>query len=181
MKLLPNRWAVAAIVLGVLFGATYLRFAIRPAIEVVVPLPMADARVRMQGWAGFLDDGPEILVIETSAGTLHADLGSDWGSGPRVLLYRTPQDQLGVLRDGATFEAVVDLSGKSGPSFVPTQSLDSAGWTYLGAIVLKHIDGARFVLPTESDECYPMLGAGSSHLRKAHQVEHMCLHPKPGA
>ncbi|WP_165086282.1 hypothetical protein [Methylobacterium sp. DB0501] len=176
-----NPWTIAALVFGLLFGATYLRYALWPAIEVVVPLLIGGARVHVQGWAGLLDDGPEILVIETSTGSLEADLGIDWGVGPRVLLYRTPQNRLGILRDGATFEAVANVSKASGPVFEPTQDLDSEGWTYLGAIVLKHIDGPRFVPPSELEECYAPLGARSSPIRKKFQVQRDCAGTRPSA
>ena len=181
MKRRWNPWITAALILGILFGATYLRYALWPAIEVVVSLPMGDARVRVQSWAGVIDDGPEIIIVETPAGTLRADLGSDWGVGPRVLLYRTPQDQLGILRDGAAFEAVVDLRKASGPFFEPTRNLDGEGWTYLGAIVLKHADGALFVPSSEYGECYALFGAGSSRFRKSYQDQRDCARLKSSA
>ena len=166
---------VALLALAALWGGGYLYTHLWPTTEVSVPLPMGEATVRVQSWAGFVSSNPYVLIVDTPRGSLSESLWEDWGPAGSMNLYRTPEEWLVIIGAGGQ-DRFVNVVDPAGPRLVSRQDLprtNDKDWVYLGILIV----GVGLGSPSEWPECLELLGAGESPYRKKYQVEHSCTWP----
>lgn len=150
-------------------------FLFSPVEQVVVPLPLEDAIVRVEVWGNTTSEGRFEVSVQNHFGAEKHFLWDDWGPAQRASLYLAPDRRLVVLGGGGIAEMII-IPPKAQPHWLPyAERPKESGdeWKYLGAID-RDVDHLVFYAPSRQRECIPLYGAGSSPYRKSHQNEHSC-------
>jgi len=160
---------IAALVLVVGYSVA------RPAREVAVKLPIAEATAYFQVWSVSGVSPRYELIVETKRGSVSKRLWEDWGPQTHANLYITPDNWLIVI-DGIGGDSAVEFKPGQPPRLVDWteyRTADSDKWQYFGSVGWEW-KTYRFFAPFERAECISNFGVDGSRFRTAYQVAGRC-------
>ncbi len=147
----------------------------RPAREVAIALPIAEATAHFRVWSVTGISPRYNLNVGTKYGSISKDMWEDWGPQTHANLYITSEDWL-VIIDGMGGSSAVEFKPGQPPRLMnPTEyrAADSDRWQYFGSVGWE-AKAYRFFAPFQRAECISNFGVDGGPFRVAYQVAGRC-------